>query len=457
MLNIYNTPSKKKEEFEPLKKDVVGIYNCGPTVYDRAHIGNLRSYVFADILRRTLEFFGYEVEQVVNITDVGHLASDGDTGEDKMMRGLKREGMSVSLENMRKIATKYEEIFKEDLEKLNVKTPEHMPRASEHIDEDIEIIKRLKSKKLVYKTGDGLYFDTGQIKDYGKLGGITEEQESRIEHDNQKKSPRDFALWKFSSDLGFDSPWGKGFPGWHIECSAMSRKYLGQPFDIHTGGIDHIPIHHNNEIAQSESAYNEPLAKYWMHNAFLNLNGEKLAKRAGNFITLEDVEKKGFPPLSLRYLLLQTHYRKPIDFSWEALENAQNSLERLHNIMSTKPGGGKVNKEILDKFKEKLEDDLDTPGALALMWEILRLNDSEIYPSEKGATVLEMDKVLKLGLKSSPVYSIPDEITNLAQKREEAKKERDYEKSDKIRKEINKKGFEVRDTDEGSIIIPKNK
>lgn len=290
MLYLTNTLTKQKELFVPLNEKNVGMYNCGPTVYDYAHIGNLRAYVFADILRRTLEYAGYTVNQVMNITDIGHLSSDADDGEDKMTRGLKREGKPLTLEAMKELADFYAEAFKKDLSWLNIEMPHHMPKASEHIAEDIALIQKLEARGFLYTTSDGVYFNTEKDPHYGKLGGLSDinEAQARIHAQSEKKSPRDFAVWKKNDVLGYESPWGKGFPGWHMECSAMSMKYLGETFDIHTGGIDHIPVHHNNEIAQSENATGKPYVRTWLHNAFVTVPSGKMAKSEGTGLTLAD-------------------------------------------------------------------------------------------------------------------------------------------------------------------------
>ncbi|MEX0919147.1 MAG: cysteine--tRNA ligase [Parcubacteria group bacterium] len=399
MLKFHNTLTGDLEEFKPLKSGQVSMYHCGPTVYDHVHIGNLRSYVFADILRRTFEYLGHKVKQVVNITDIGHLSSDSDTGDDKMMKGLKREGLPLSIAGLEALADKYETAFKKDLGVLNIKTPQDFPRATRYLEDEIALVQKLEDDGYAYRLDDGVYFDTTKLSDYGRLGGLTPlgESETRVETAS-KKSPRDFVLWKISKDdhMGFPSPWGLGFPGWHIECSAMSRALLGQPFDIHTGGIDHIPVHHNNEIAQSEAAYGLPLANYWLHNEFLNLSGVKMAKSEGNFLTLKALEEKGFSPLAYRYFLLMAHYRTPVNFTWEALEAAENAFNRLKRLIDTLPDGGQVDQGYKMKFIEKIENDLNTPQALALLWTLLK--DKEIKPEDKKATAQDFCKVYGLGL-----------------------------------------------------------
>lgn len=475
-IKIHNTLSGKKEIFKPLESGVVSMYNCGPTVYDRAHIGNLRSYVFADILRRMFEYNGYSVRQIVNITDIGHLSGentgDADSGEDKMTKALARENMPMTLAAMKEVGTKYLDLFIEDLKELNIELPAEFPRASDNIAEDIELIKTLETKGFVYATSDGVYFDTAKFKGYGKLGKIHDKEgkddqtkekdtdsKTRIAANPEKKNAADFALWKFDKNLGWDSPWGKGFPGWHIECSAMSRKYLGQPFDVHTGGIDHIPVHHNNEIAQSEAAYGVPLAEYWMHNAFITVKNAKMAKSAGGFITLETLQNGSVSPLAYRYWLLTAHYRSPVNFTYEAVKAAQNALIRLMAAVSGYPEGGKVIPSYKESFEALIDDDLDTPKAVALIWELLK--DDDESDADKRATILDFDRVFGLNIASVPKVGgsvqeeIPADVQALADAREDARKAKDWKKADAFRLEIESRGFEILDNDEGFHIAKK--
>ena len=456
-IKLYNTLTLKKGEFEPIKKfgflpsKKIGIYTCGPTVYDYAHIGNLRAYIFSDILRRTLEFNKYKVNHVMNITDFGHLVSDADEGEDKMTKALRREGKSNTMEAMKEVADFYTGEFKKDIASLNIETPHVMPKATEHVKEDIEIIKTLEKKGIAYKTSDGIYFNTSKFKDYGKLGNINIEglkEGARVEKNTEKKNVIDFALWKFNKNLGWDSPWGKGFPGWHIECSGMSTKYLGQPFDIHTGGIDHVPVHHQNEIAQSEAAYDKPLANYWMHGEFLNFGGQKMAKSSGGFITLRTIEEKGLNPLSYRYLVLTAHYRSPLNFTLEAVESAQKGLEHLYNqVRDLGDEIGEIDEEFKKDFTEKINDDLNTPQALAVVQEVLK---SEIADEDKLATVLNFDKVLGLKFKdASKPIDIPQNIKELADKRQQAREDKNWNESDRLRDEIKNFGYEIEDIKDG--------
>lgn len=452
MSKIYlqNTLTGNKEEFKPIKEGFVSMYNCGPTVYDYAHIGNLRAYVFADTLRRMFEYNGYKINQVINVTDIGHLSSDSDDGEDKMTKALKREGKPLTLTAMREVADFYFDKYKDDLKSLNIESPEHFPFASDHIKEDIELVSKLEQGGFTYKTSDGIYFDIKKFPEYGKLGNIkiSSETESRIGVNPEKRNSQDFAVWKFNSELGYDAPFGKGFPGWHIECSAMSVKYLGPEFDIHTGGIDHIPVHHNNEIAQSVCA-GDPYAHYWMHNAHLNIateNGEdKMAKSGGNFITLNTLREKKIDPLALRYVFLGARYSSPLTFSWETLEGAQTALNRIRQKVSKLPDGGVVAETDFLKF---INDDLDTPKALALISEVL--NSESISDADKKETILTMDYVLGLELGRVTNIVIPDEVLKLMQERDVARAEKDFAKSDELRNQIEKLGFKVKDTESGT-------
>jgi cysteinyl-tRNA synthetase len=447
MLKVYNTLSKKEEEFKPISEGKVGMYSCGPTVYNYAHIGNLRSYIFVDVLKRTLQYEGLAVKHVMNITDVGHLVSDSDDGDDKMTKALKREGLPMTLEAMKTIALKYEEAFVEDLKKLNILLPDVMPRATDHIAEDIEIIKKLEEKGFVYKTSDGLYFDTSKDLNYGALGGLSDENVARVEANSEKKNPRDFALWKFNSEMGWETPWGKGFPGWHIECSGMSMKYLGEHFDIHTGGIDHIPIHHNNEIAQSENATGQKYVNYWLHNNFLNVDNEKISKSLGNDVYLKTLEEKGFSPADYRYFLLQTNYRSLANFTWEGLEAAQNALKKLKNAyLGLGTDTGTVSAFYKQQFTEGLEDNLNTPKALAVVWELV--NDKEALLADKHATLLEFDKVLGLGMDTWMKDEIPTDVLELAQERNKARLSKEWAKSDELRDKIKALGYEIKDLGE---------
>lgn len=455
-LKLHNTLTDKLDEFKPIKSGYVGMYHCGPTVYDYTHIGNLRSFLLADIIRRTFEFFGYEVKQVMNITDVG-IGGNNDEGEDKIIKGLKREGKTVNMESMKELGDFYTERFKEDINKLNIKIPHVLPKASEHLSEQIELIKTLESKGFTYKTSDGIYFDTSKDTHYGKLGGIEKERESRIEPNQEKRNLKDFAVWKFNSNLGFPSPWGQGFPGWHLECSAMSAKYLGNTFDIHTGGIDLAPIHHNNEIAQSESACGCSLANYWLHNEFVNVADAKMAKSEGNQITLKTLVEKGFSPLTYRYFLLMAHYRTPVTFSWEALEAAENAYRKLKEYFGSLASIQRLNlcnpKGLTfvykEEFKDAIENDLNTPKALAIVWKLIK--DESVPSADKRVALLDFDKVLGLDLEQNEfeIADIPAEVEQLMKERESARVEGNYQKADELRLIIQKNGYEILDTATG--------
>ncbi|MCX6752327.1 MAG: cysteine--tRNA ligase [Candidatus Nomurabacteria bacterium] len=458
-LKFYNTLSREKELFIPIDKKEVRMYSCGPTVYDYAHIGNLRAYVFTDILCRTIRYEGFKLKQVMNITDIGHLTSDADSGEDKMTKGLLREGKELTLKNMRELAEFYAEKFKDDLKKLNIKMPDGMYFASDYIKEDTKLIKKLEEKGYIYKTSDGIYFDISKMPDYGILRGCvssSKESKSRIAENSEKKNPEDFALWKFDKKIGFPSSWGQGFPGWHIECSAMSMKFLGEQFDIHTGGIDHVPVHHTNEIAQTECATGKkPSARFWMHNEHVGVAGAKIAKSDGSFLTLNSIIEKNINPITYRFLLLMAHYRTKINFNWEALEGAETALKRLYNLYQNLGNNvGNIHQEYQNKFKEFMEDDLDTPRALSLLWDVLK--DENMSDADKKATVLDFDKVLGLGFSAKGGSAsggenkpLPINIQKLVEEREKARKNKDFKKSDELRKEINSLGYEVKDTAEG--------
>ncbi|MDD4988943.1 MAG: cysteine--tRNA ligase [Candidatus Pacebacteria bacterium] len=457
-LTLSNTLSGKKEEFIPIKKGQVGMYNCGPTVYNYPHIGNLRAFLLADILRRTLEWNGYKVKQILNITDVGHLTDDASNGEDKMEKAARLGGKTA-----KEISEFYTQAFFDDLKKMNIETEgTTFPRATAHIQEQIDLIKTLEKKGYTYKTSDGIYFDTSKFPDYGKLGNINLkglEEGARVEKNTEKKNLTDFALWKFSKpeekrQQEWESPWGVGFPGWHIECSAMSMKYLGETFDIHTGGIDHIPVHHNNEIAQSTCATGKPYAHYWLHNAHVNISGgEKMAKSAGNFIRLQTLIDAKIHPLSYRYYLLGAHYSTPMAFTMEAVEGAQSTLENI--VREVKNLGEKVGKSIpdfMEKFEVSINNDLGTAEALALLHSLLVNKD--VKSEDKLATIKEFDKVLGLNLieLAKEMGTIPKEIWALNEKREVARKEKDWKKSDELRAEIEKLGYKVLDGTNKSVI-----
>jgi len=450
VLKLFNTLGRKKQTFKPIGKEV-GMYSCGPTVYLYQHIGNLRSYIFADILKRVLLYNEFKVKHVINITDVGHLTSDADEGEDKIEKAAAREGKKAE-----DIANYYFKIFEEDLNKLNIISPDVWCKATEHIKEQIELIKKLEKRGYTYKTSDGIYFNTSKFKNYGKLALLNSEglEAGKRISVGEKKNKTDFALWKFSEKPGkrqqeWNSPWGIGFPGWHIECSAMSSKYLGEQFDIHTGGEDHIPIHHTNEIAQSECAFGKkPWVNFWMHGAFLTSKGEKVSKSKGGLFTISELEEKGYSPLDYRYFCLTAHYRKQLNFSLENLDSAKISLERMKRIILEIKNDGKKNEEYLKEFENAINDDLDMPKTLAVLWNLVR--DSKA--SGKIGAVREMDKVLGLDLLKRKKIEIPPEIVKLAKEREIARAEKNWKKADLLREEIKKKRYRVDDSEEGCSV-----
>lgn len=482
-IRLYNTMSRDIEEFEPQEKGKVGLYACGPTVYDYTHLGHIRKYIFDDVLVRMLRYLNFQVTHVMNITDVGHLISDADTGEDKLEKGARREGKTAW-----EVAKRYEEYFFKSMEAVKVTRPDIVCRATDHINEQIVLTQILEKKGFTYQIKDGVYFDSTKFADYGKLARIDPEKQlagARVEMMEGKKHATDFALWKFTPsgttrDMEWESPWGVGFPGWHIECSAMSLKYLGnayavegsfqaekaQTIDIHTGGIDHIPIHHANEIAQSEGATGKKFVNFWVHHNFLLVDNTKMSKSLGNFYTIDDVIQKGFDPMSLRYLFLQTHYRQEANFTWDALQAADTAHKNLHRqlqvIRQQKEQGERANlsDEKLEKvnmlrkrFKDVIRMDLNTPQALASVWEIAKSN---IPAGDKYDLLMICDEILGLGLKDlkdEPMNQvIPQEILALAQKRDELRKEKQFYASDEVRKQIEQKGYVVQDSSSGTAI-----
>ncbi len=455
-LRLYNTLTRKKEIFKPLKDREVGLYTCGPTVYWYQHIGNLRMYISWDILKRTLKYNGFKVKHVMNITDVGHLTSDADIGEDKIEKAAKQEGKKA-----KDIANYYFKVFKNDFKKLNIIEPDIWPKATEHIKEQINMIKILEKKGFTYKTRDGIYFDTSKLKDYGKLARLKKEglKTGKRISKGEKRNKTDFALWKFSLHPGkrqqeWKSPWGIGYPGWHLECSAMASKYLGKQFDIHTGGQEHIPVHHTNEIAQSESVFGKkPWVKYWLHGAWLLFKGEKISKSKGGLYTISELEKKGFEALDYRYFCLNKQYRKPLNFSLEGLKVARNSRQRLKEIIpkiknSRKKANKKNIKSAKKQFLEIINDDLNTPKALSFLWDVLRSN--KLNDAEKYELAIEFDKIFGLDLEKQEKLQIPTEIKKLVEEREKARKKKDFKTADKIREKIKSKGYYIDDTPEGS-------
>ena len=445
-LKFFNTLSRTKETFEPIETGKVGIYSCGPTVYSSPHIGNMYAYVCWDVLVRVLQYLGYEVKNVINITDVGHLVSDGDSGEDKMEKGSKKEGLSVW-----EIAKKYEDEFLTNLDELNIERPWKLPRATDHIAEQINLIQKIEANGYTYKTSDGIYFDTSKMVDYGKMANLNLEkikEGARVEVNEEKKHPTDFALWKFSPkgvkrQMEWESPWGVGFPGWHIECTAMSTKYLGEKFDIHTGGEDHIPVHHTNEMAQAEGAFGHDLVRYWIHNAFITFKGNKISKSSGGLWTIADLKEMGFEPLAFRYMVLSSHYRKGMEFSIESLKSAQTALAKLRKYRVEDGKDYEVNQAFREEFISKISDDLAMPEALAVVWKLMK---SDLIVEEKWATLLDMDKVLGLRLGETVFEEkIPEEIAQLAQQRQQARENKNWAESDRLRELIKSQGYLVED------------
>lgn len=461
-LKLFNTLTRKKEVFKPIHENgVVGIYSCGPTVYWFQHIGNLRTYIFSDILKRVLKYNDFSLKQVMNVTDVGHLTSDADEGEDKMEKAAAKEGKTAE-----EIANYYLKIFKEDLQKLNITEPDIWCKATEHIKEQIELVKILEKKGYTYKTSDGIYFDTSKFKDYGKMAKLKIEnlQAGKRVSIGEKKNKTDFALWKFSpSDSNqkrmqewdphkYGADWPVGFPGWHIECSAMSSTYLGKQFDIHTGGEDHIPIHHTNEIAQSECAFGvKPWVKFWMHGAFLTFGGEKMSKSSGKIATISELEEQGYSPMDYRYFVLTGHYRKQLSFTKENLDNAKNSYDRLKNILSKIEDDGKINQDSLMEFHKAINDDLDMPNALQILWKLIRDEKAE----GKIKTVEKMDEVFGLDLLKAEEIKIPFAIENLVNEREKFRKEKNWKKADELRGIIKDLGYEILDGPNGEAEVKK--
>jgi len=490
----YNTLGTSKQEFNlPAPAKTVRMYNCGPTVYDIQHIGNLSMFVFTDTLRKVLECNNFKVKQVINITDVGHLTSDSDEGEDKMTKGLEREGLEPTLENMLGMGEKYTSIFLDDLKNLNIRT-EHIsfPRASGYIRAQVAMIATLVEKGFAYPSQDGVYFDTSRYPAYGALGGIHSENQgegARIATNKNKRNQADFALWKFSASskggsfsggkvgsasggniTGWDSPWGKGFPGWHIECSAMARAELGEQIDIHTGGIEHIAIHHNNEIAQSECATGrKPFSRFWMHRAHIQIDGKKIAKSIGNVVYLSDVIARGYHPLSFRYLLLGAHYRTPLNFTWEALGAAEKAFLRLRMIADNYPTGGNVPARYQKRVHKRFNDDLDTAGALGALWEMIK--DSKLSHAQIRAGVLDADKVLGLNLgaidqkateackrmfgRKVEIQSLPENVQTMIDERNVARERKEWEQADLLRKNIENLGYVLEDSAQETTVFQK--
>lgn len=464
MLQFWNTLHRKLEMFTPIKPGKVGLYTCGPTVYLPLTLGNWRAFVFDDVLKRSLRFLGYEVRHVMNITDVGHLVGDGDEGEDKVERTAIREGKTAW-----DIAKLYEGQFRDGMLALHIERDQEDPRmvmpwVTDHIPQQIAVIEMLERKGFTYRISDGIYFDTAKFSRYGALSGQKLEDKeagARVEFNEEKRHLSDFALWKFSPPaesgakrhMEWPSPWGVGFPGWHIECSALAHEYLGQPFDIHCGGVDHIAVHHENEIAQSEAAFDVPLAHYWLHNEFLLVDGGRMGKSLGNAYTLEDVRAHGFDPIDFRYFCLGAHYRSKLNFTWDGLEAAHNAVQKLRRRVSELDRAEvEANEGVLALFQAALEDDLGTPKALALVWDLVQRED--ISSAVKRATLLRMDEVFGLGMQawSMEVDEIPEDILAIKRDREEARRVKNWQASDTLRDALLARGWIVEDGVGGSSL-----
>lgn len=471
MLKIYNSLTRKVEEFKPIHPLQVGMYTCGPTVYSFAHIGNFRTYTSADLLLRVLQYNGYEVNYIMNLTDVGHLTGDNlgdaDLGEDRMEKAAKKEGKTAW-----EIAEFYADVFIKDFDKLNLTKPKKFAKATDHIKEQIDLVKRLEEKGFTYKTSDGIYFDTAKFPRYGELSNLDKIKEgARVEINPEKKNSRDFALWKFSPkddkrQMEWKSPWGVGFPGWHIECSAMSMKYLGETFDIHTGGIDLKETHHPNEIAQAEAATGKKFVNYWMHGAFILVNGERMSKSKGNLYTVYDLENEHYDALALRYLYLQTHYRQEMNFTFDALDGAQNAFKKLVLEITRwedpSESPGKVPASVFEEFEKRfldaLNEDLNTPQALAIMWELVK---SPLPTGPKLRTLFKMDRVLGLNLQELSLKIkqtqgiVPGSIQQMVEERQHLRKLKKFNAADQIRSKLEKLGYEVKDTKNGPKVTKK--
>ena len=455
---FYNTLTKAKEEFKPLQEKEVRIYSCGPTVYKDATIGNMKSFIFMDTLRRVLKYNGYTLKHAMNITDVGHLVSDGDDGEDKMVKAAKEE-KKTPLE----IAAYYTEKFLSDFDKLNIDRPEIICKATEHIKEMEEFVQKLLDNGYAYETSTAIYFDVSKLDEYGILSGIdlrNQKAGARVEIDEEKRNPYDFALWIKAPEnhiMKWESPWGLCYPGWHIECSTMSNKYLGEEFDIHTGGVDLVPTHHENEIAQSKGCTGKVPAKFWMHCEFLLINGGKMSKSLGNAYLVQDIIDKGYEALAYKMMCFTSHYRNKLNFTWEALESSQNALNRLRDgYKKHNEGNTEVEDSIIEeyktKFQEAINDDLNMPVAMSVIWDIVKNSNK----SKKLANLLlEFDEVLGVNIQKKSeekTLEIPEEIKELIEKRKQARANKDWALSDQIRDELKEKGYAVKDTKEGMTI-----
>ena len=458
-LVLYNTLTKKKEKFIPIDEEEVRIYSCGPTVYKDATIGNMRTNIFQDVLRRVLRYNNYKIKHAMNITDVGHLVSDGDEGEDKMLKSAREEN-KTPLE----IAEHYTKLFFEDLKNLNIETPEIVCKATEHIKEMLDFVTELVNRGYAYETSTAIYFDISKLDKYPVLSNLNLDEQmagARVEVDSEKKNPYDFAVWIKAPEnhlMKWDSQFGLSYPGWHIECSAMSKKYLGEQFDIHTGGIDLIPTHHENEIAQSKGICGKIPANYWLHGEYLLINGGKMSKSLGNVYLIKDIIEKGYDPIVYKLFSYSCHYRNKLNFTWEGIDSTAKSLERLRNGYKTHLNGkDEVKDEIINQFEEKfhkaINDDLNMPAAMGIVWEVIRYENKS---PDLAKLLLKFDTVLGIKIdedtKLSNKEQIPEEIMKLVQERKEARKNKDWNKSDELRDLINSKGYDIKDTNQGTEV-----
>ena len=458
---LYNTLTKEKDIFKPINEKKVKIYSCGPTVYKDATIGNMRTNIFQDVLRRMLKYNGYTIKHVMNITDVGHLVSDGDEGEDKMIKSA-REEHKTPLE----IAEHYTKLFFNDLNDLNIEIPEVICKATEYIPEMLEYVEELVEKGYAYETSTAIYFDISKLDKYPILSNLNVEEQkagARVDVDPEKKNPYDFALWIKAPEnhlMKWDSPWGPSYPGWHIECSAMSRKHLGEQFDIHTGGIDLIPTHHENEIAQSKGVCGKIPANYWIHGEYLLINGGKMSKSLGNVYLLKDIKEKGYDPLVYRLLCYTSSYRNKLNFTWEGIEASSKSIERLRNgYQVNKNGTDTLNEEdkkelerLENEFHKAINDDMNMPLAMSFVWEVIK------YPKKSpkiAELLLKFDTVLGIKIdkeENNEEIEIPEDVLQLVEERKQARQEKNWAESDRLRDLIKEKGYEVKDTKDGMIL-----
>ncbi len=454
-VTLFNTLTRKEEEITQSTPQSVGVYSCGPTVYFTASIGNFRSFLFADTLVRTLRYNDIEVKWVMNITDVGHLVGDGDEGEDKLQMSAKKQGKTAW-----DIAEAYTAEFFQDMDRLNIIRPDVLPKATDHIPEQIRMVEELEKNGHTYRTSDGIYFDTSTYKDYSVMSGQSTEDKqagARVEVNQEKRNPADFALWKFSPtdeqrDMEWESPWGVGFPGWHIECSAMSMKYLGDLYDIHTGGADHKTVHHPNEIAQAYGSRGTQEAKVWMHNEFLQVDGGRMGKSLGNAYSISELIERGFDPLAYRYFTFQAHYRRQLNFTFEALEAAQNALKKIRLTVRQWDLPAIGSPEYEERFLNAINDDLDMPQAIAIIWDMI--NDNFVASSAKAQSLKRFDAVLGLDLMQyiATPLKVPEDVEKIMNEREVARAKKDFDKSDELRDKIKSLGYLVEDTIDGQQI-----